>query len=297
MLSALLFGWALYLAGPGAAYTLAGVLAAGGVLYVLARARVFRQRNGVFLAGAIVCFLGVFLVLVQQAWLAATHPAKAAARAETAAAPAQASAPAGTPPPLPALVEAFKPSPAELESGSVAKVLRTLNVEVEGKLYRLRTGDVLPVAGMSANEVRLAAGTQEVGVPPAAVEVSEPRGFTPPRREPDPAARSTDTGGKDAEKATLRSHQEAMKKYPALAQKGSPENQSFVEAYRELKYAGGASFFEDPEWPMRLADQLAAREGWGQPKSAEMPEKTAPARMTNDLPADPAPPARELQSQ
>src|SRR5258708_786853 len=67
VLSGLLFGWALYLAGPGAAYPVAGSLATGVALYVIARSRLLRQRNGTFLAGAMVCLLAVCLVLVQQA--------------------------------------------------------------------------------------------------------------------------------------------------------------------------------------------------------------------------------------
>ena len=89
-LSALLFAWALYLAGPGAAYTVGGALVTAATLYVLAARGSSGSAMALFLGGAIVCLLGVFLVLVQQAWMAAVHTAVAirSIRAEHASASA-----------------------------------------------------------------------------------------------------------------------------------------------------------------------------------------------------------------
>lgn len=292
LLSGLLFAWALYLAGPGAAYTVGGSIATGVALYVVARSRLLRQRNGSFLAGAIVCLLGVFLVLVQQAWLAAIHSATAVPvePAERVAAstpvPPTKSLAGSASAQIPSLLDAVRPSQAELDSGAVAKVLHDSRIELEGKPYRLRTGDVFPVAGSSPGEVRLAVGAQEVAVPSSAVEVTEPKGFVSSRRPSeagDPLGEPKRGAAETNAQTTQKAQAEAMRRYPALAIKDSPENKSFMDAYQELKYAGGASFFEDPEWPLHLADMLASREGWNGvvkkgPVADDEPAPAAPGR-------------------
>lgn len=269
-LSAVLFGWGLYLAGPGAVYTVGVSLATATALYVIARSRLLRQRNGSFLAAAIVCLLAVFCVLVQQAWVAATRGGAVASN----------HAPAATPEATePALADIYRPAKAELESGPVAKVVKELKVELEGKTYRLRPGDLFPVGGQGTKEVRLAVGLQEVIVPPSAVQVTDMtpsapvRSAAPLAEAKAPAADSKHDSIEPTEaemrEVNKRSQAEAMKKYPALGERGSPENRSFLEAFEELRLSGQTSFFEDPEWPMKLADQLASREKWGDKDRAE----------------------------
>jgi hypothetical protein len=60
-----------------------------------------------------------------------------------------------------------------------------------------------------------------------------------------------------------------IKRYPKIAEKDSAENRSYLEAYRELKASGEESFFEDPQWPLKLADSVAKRESWEKPREAE----------------------------
>jgi hypothetical protein len=205
-------------------------------------------------------------------------------------------APPATPAPTdPALIEVYRPARAELDSGPVAKVVREFKVELEGKTYRLRVGDVFPVGGVGRNEVRLAVGMEEISVPPGAVEISDPK-TTAAAEKPSPPAgkgRGAEPPGGPAEpseeegkKLFERSQAAAMRKYPALGERGSPENHSFLEAAQELKLSGQTSFFDDPEWPMRLADQLAAREGWG-----DKPKPGADRPGPADQPKEEPPPA------
>ncbi|MEY5025911.1 MAG: hypothetical protein RLZZ244_1439, partial [Verrucomicrobiota bacterium] len=56
----------------------------------------------------------------------------------------------------------------------------------------------------------------------------------------------------------------------ALGNKDSMENQKFLEAYNDLLRRNPA-FFENPEWPLRLADLIARREGWKPSKGEEPP--------------------------
>ena len=84
-----------------------------------------------------------------------------------------------------------------------------------------------------------------------------------------------------AAETTRKAQAEATRRYPGLGVKDSPENKSFVEAYQELKYAGGGSFFEDPEWPLRLAEMLAAREGWGSNHKPAKPAEDRPPAATD----------------
>ena len=98
--------------------------------------------------------------------------------------PARSTHTASGPTTVPALWDEVQPSAAELESGPTAKVVHEFKIEIDGKPYRLRAGDVFPVAGTGTGEVRLAAGAQEVAVPSSAVEVTQPKVVPPKRRAP-----------------------------------------------------------------------------------------------------------------
>jgi hypothetical protein len=302
-ISAMLFAWGLYLAGPGAAYTVAVSLATAATLYVLARARLFRQRNGNFLAGAIVCLLAVGFVLVQGFWMRTVDgrsaPAVAAATDQKPSGPATASAEP------PALLDQFKPSPSDLDLGEVAEVLKPTTVNYKGKSWLLRPGELVPVSGMGVGEVRLAIGNDEVKVPSGNVKLrvggapaTDDRPVFPPGGETAGAGPGATGAGAGGGADATQSQKEATRRYPALAVKGSPENESCVAAVQELKFTGGGSFFEDPDWPMRLAEMLATREGWTdsegnrrmpKPTAEEPGEPSVEPRGAPPVPGGPAP--------
>jgi hypothetical protein len=46
-----------------------------------------------------------------------------------------------------------------------------------------------------------------------------------------------------------------------VGQDGTPENRAYLSAYKELERLR-PDFFENPQWPLKLADLVAKSEGW-----------------------------------
>ena len=61
--------------------------------------------------------------------------------------------------------------------------------------------------------------------------------------------------------AVNRSMIEIRRRYPAIGTEGSPENQAYLEYYKDLERAR-PEFFDKPDWPVRLGEAVARREGW-----------------------------------
>jgi hypothetical protein len=55
---------------------------------------------------------------------------------------------------------------------------------------------------------------------------------------------------------------EMQRRYPALDDPSSKEAALYREAYNELGRLRKFEFFKDPVWPLKIAEMLAAREGW-----------------------------------
>ncbi len=79
-----------------------------------------------------------------------------------------------------------------------------------------------------------------------------------PEAEPEPAAAPKSPEWTAAWGAAQA---EAMRRYPALGIRDSRENKTFVAAYQSLRRAN-PTYFDDPEWPLTLAQALAERDGW-----------------------------------
>ena len=62
-------------------------------------------------------------------------------------------------------------------------------------------------------------------------------------------------------KAVNQSMIEVRRRYPAVGQDGTPENRAYLAAYKELERLR-PDFFENPQWPLKLADLVAKSEGW-----------------------------------
>jgi hypothetical protein len=75
--------------------------------------------------------------------------------------------------------------------------------------------------------------------------------------QPPPATSDKDAVGT----VTSRAQAEAVRRYPAIGLKGSPENEIFLARFNRLK-AERPEFFEDEEWPIYLAEAVAKEEGW-----------------------------------
>lgn len=268
--------------GPRALLPIAAALAAILTLFVLARARVLRQRNGGFLSLAIACLVAALIPLAEYAWsrpLAAKTEATAGPAPERSTpAPSAASAADS----LPLLTQSFNVPPVTGDSPRF-KVLRDFHVEMsDNKVYLIKAGEILPIAETAEGEVRFIADNQKIGLPDDMVERMGPAAQASPTSSGNPAP--ADTAGTPAlvsgppaaaglpagaemknetpAQITARSQQEAIRRYPALGQKDSPENQLFVATFQELKHSGADDFFADPEWPIQLAELLAKRENW-----------------------------------
>jgi hypothetical protein len=72
-----------------------------------------------------------------------------------------------------------------------------------------------------------------------------------------PAVDASDPNAKAVNQAMI----EVRRRYPAIGQNGTPENRAYVAAYRELERLR-PDFFENPQWPLKLADLVAKSEGW-----------------------------------
>jgi hypothetical protein len=58
--------------------------------------------------------------------------------------------------------------------------------------------------------------------------------------------------------AVNRSMIEIRRRYPAIGTEGSPENQAYLEYYKDLERAR-PEFFDKQDWPVRLGEAVARR--------------------------------------
>jgi hypothetical protein len=77
----------------------------------------------------------------------------------------------------------------------------------------------------------------------------------------------------DPQTATRMAQKEMQRRYPALDDPSSKEAALYREAYNELGRLRKFEYFKDPVWPLKIAEMLAAREGW---KRADLSQGSAP---------------------
>jgi hypothetical protein len=253
-------GIALFVGGPRAVLPPMLFLACFTVLWVLARMKVFSQRNGVFFGLAVTALLGASAALLEQAWF---YLAKRTANGEgvlptVTLNSAVSSAPAA--PEFPLLTQSLKYEEPEPTLPRV-RASRNFNISIGGRTYSIRKGDTFQFRDEKNNEFIIVAGEFLARVPLDSMDQLTPE----PARAAD--AKGTADDGKGAiEKAaiakiTKKAQEEAARRFPALRQQGSAENKLYLEAYNDLKKRN-SEFLEDPEWPMRLAEILAQRNQW-----------------------------------
>ncbi len=292
---------ALFFAGPGATISLATSLMTFTALFVLARLHVFRQRNGGFLALAIVCLLGAAVPLIESGFSALKSGTGSWSKSTTAGG---SSTNGEGQPPL--LTESFALTPPE-GAGKRVKVLKDSRVFIDQRPFLIKAGDVFSFVDVKGGEATFAVRDLQVSLPASVVDIIDPtavaQGVTSRRSAPAPApsALPSETASAPAsapsssaptpeelKAITLSAQKEAIRRFPALGIKDSLENAVFVETYQRLRESGNTEFFANPEWPIALADQLAKRDGWVPGGS---PMTTSPAPVL-DAPADaPAPAA------
>lgn len=266
-----LLGVALVIVGAKAMVSLATCLLTFTALFVLARMHVFGQRNGGFFALALVCLLGAAIPLLETAVAAAKN---FVAQRTPASQPATINPPAVAPaaaPEVPWLVQSFALAKPE-GPGKQVKVLKDSTVFVQEKPFLIKAGDHFPFIENSLGETTFAVRDLQLALPSGVVEVIDPQAVAKGVSGGNPAE---STGSKATAKnephrptaaelaeVTKSAQAEAARRYPALAIKDSFENAAFVSTYNQLKEAGSNEFFDNPEWPLELAELLAKREGW-----------------------------------
>ena len=311
VLGALAFWMGCYYAGAAAARTLIACLGTFGILWLLANGQVLRQRHGVLLGFALVVLLGAAIPFIEGGarrldavarerlanqsemspaltvpppppTLATAPPApptiplppmgddvtnlartdkKAAGEKSAAAAtapkkPALATKPASD---EPGMRELLVPEP-DPSAGKVIRLKEDVKVTLDGRPTVIRAGTLAPFKAVSDGQVTFLAGDHEVSIDLDLVTITGAS-----REKPD-----------DIRKMA---QMEAMRRYPKLGESDSKENVLYVARVKELQLDPTMKFiFDDPKWPLVLAEQLAEREGW---RRADLAEEEAPAKEGN----------------
>jgi hypothetical protein len=310
MVAIALFGLAVFFAGGKAAISVGICLLTFSALYVMAKLHLFRQRNGGFLALSIVCLLGALVALGERGFVALDAQIKnqggvlALAPAATHAADFDA----------PLLTQSFALTSPDPKKRQV-RILRDSKIVIGEKQFAIKAGDLFPYVDSKDSDTTFAVRDLRVALPTSVVEIIEPGAevrkvvssadqTSPPdakAKAPAPAAKSADpakTVAIDERKQVTNSAlMEAVRRYPALGVKDSRENKLFLTTVDEMRHTGETAFFETPEWPIILAEQLAKSESWPRDNQLEAGASTAssglpaarPAVNPDELPPDDLP--------
>ena len=157
----------------------------------------------------------------------------------------------------------FVALPLDEKAGKLIRIKEDCIVKIEGRKWRLKSGQIYKFKSLDDGQVTFIAGDQEVTIAMDFVA------FT---------GASQETQAGITQMATF----EAAQRYPALADKDSPENELFRMRVIELKNDPEMKefFFKDPKWPLVLADQLAEDKGWRRADATD---------TTPDAASEPAP--------
>lgn len=299
-IAAIGFWMGLYYAGAAAARVLIACLLTFGVTWLLLHSKVLRQRNGVLFAVGLVALLGAAMPFVEGGFrkldnvarerLAGETPSAVAALSVPPPPPTLATAPPAPPTiPLPAdaaiggadadlqsapepaaevkrATAAAKPKKAPLQtkpvpgddvarelivpepaegSGKLIRVKEDVKVDLDGRPTIIRAGTIAPFKELNDGIVTFLAGDHEIQVEMDHVT------FTGASKE-------------KPEDITRLAQQEAMLRYPKLAEPDSRENILYVTRVKEAQLDPEMKelFFKDPRWPLVLAEELAKSEKW-----------------------------------
>ncbi len=257
----------IFFMGSRALVPVATALATLTLLWLLARGRLLRQRNGIFLALGLVCLMGATVALFERAYVVGAEMARA--RVAQSRQRAQNKIPPPTLDAKPALLSAeMGVPPVDTASVRAVRVLKDSTVAVDQKAYLVKAGEVFPYHSQQGGEVVFSINDMLLSLPTDAVEIFGGRASAPV-----PVTNVAKPEPETVAQVTRRAQIEVMRRFPALGVKDSPENEMFVEMYRELRNSGN-SLLKDPEWPLHIAETLAEREGWRLKKELPPVEET-----------------------
>lgn len=257
-IAAVAFGWA----GMEAIVAVFTALPLGAVIALGFQTRLVRQRNGAFLVCALCFLLTVSIpVTLRLAFKGAelvnvfTELGRQSKAAEVGA---QSRVEAGG---------AVRSSKGEPAGESLAKSAPASG-RTQGADVPQRTPAREPEPEPPAQRSREAQSTAGLpSLPPVAAEK------VPDKNQPAPSVSEDRPDEDPVQKATRLSKEEAVRRYPALTAIGSPQHAHYIEAYNELARLRKFDFFKDPQWPLKLAEIVAQREGW---KRSDIPGEGAP---------------------
>jgi hypothetical protein len=322
VLAALAFWLGLHYAGAAAARTLVACLATFGIVLLLSNFQVLRQRYGVLLGLGLTVLLGAAIPFIEGGFRRLDGLARERLGGETESVagltvppppPTIATAPPAPPTiPLPASMDpgsatldgapgegkpaiaaaakkaplATKPAsddptarelivpPPPAGAGKLIRVKEDVKVNLDGRPTIIRAGTIAPFKALSDGQVTFLAGDHEVSIDMGLVV------FTGASKE-------------KPEDITKLAHQEVMRRYPKVGVADSKENILFVTRVKEfeLNPEMKAVFFQDPKWPLVMAEQLATQEGWRradlapeETEEAPIPDNQKPAQSESEKP-------------
>jgi hypothetical protein len=259
--AACICGIAVYVGGPRALLPPVLFLGCFTALWVLARMKVFSQRNGVFFGLTVAVLLGASAALLEQAWhylgKRGTLGAQPGEPSFSAAPSSQGSAPSA--PAHPLLTQSLKYEEPDPSLPRV-RASRSFDISIGGKVYSIQSGDTFQLRDEKSGEYVIVAGEFLARVPLDSMDQLAPEPVRGANAKP------ADDGKGALEKAEndklqTQARAEAVRRFPGVGQVGSSENKLFLEAYNDLKKRN-SELLEDPAWPIRLAEILAQRYGW-----------------------------------
>ena len=288
------YWFALIFSGHNATRTVIASLGTFGLIWVLYSLRIFRQRHGNFLALSVVLLFGAAMPLVERAFSSLDRLARERLGDENKVVKLDVAPPppnSKTAPPAPVAPEEPPPSetpaavttpddnvvrelmvpPPAATAKKVIEITEDVEVKIGGRRFLVKKGDTFEFLSIQDGMTTFKAGQDTVSV------------------------------SSDVAKFKLTfdqryalSSQKAMRLYPELREKFSEQNEKFIEATKDLKETL-PDFFKTPDWPLNLAQQLAATHGWksteeldaeAKTPKPEAPEKTE-AAPKNEPPAPP----------
>ncbi len=286
LLSAFLIFWmGLYLSNHVALRTLVASFGTFALVWVLYRLRIFHRPHGSLIVAGAVALFAAALPFIERGFQKLDRVAKDGLAGEPAK-PATESAeglPVPTQQRIPAPPVANVPTPPEddtihelvapaldANAGKIMRVLQDAKVSIGGHKYHITAGSQFLFTKIEDGIVTFRAGDQDVTIDSDLVKLVGKSKETP-------------------EEITRLAKVELMRRYPAIADKTTPENEMFVDRIKELQVEL-PDVFKNPRWPLEIGEQLAAQEGW---KRADVPADDSaplPPESMTAAPKVPQPP-------
>ncbi len=258
------YRFASIVSGGNAASTVVASLGTFGIIWLLYTMRILRQRHGVFLALTVVVLFGAAIPLVERGFSSLERLAQDRLSDEKPA-PKLDVAP---PPPLtsktapPAPVTPDEPPPS-IEPAKVVNKAPEDNI--------VRELMVPPPPGTAKKVIEITDDTEiNIGGRRFLIKKGDKYEFTTLQDGVYTFKAGQDTATVSSDFAMVRynfkqlnelAQQEATRRYPGLAEKFSEQYDQFLSASKDLRVTL-PDYFKNPEWPLRLAEKLAAANGW-----------------------------------